>query len=45
MFLSENYRDPYLANQNITRRWTRPIRNWPQILNQLVIRFENRLPL
>jgi transposase-like protein len=33
----------YLATVNIKRKWTRPIMNWPQVLNQLVIRFEDRI--
>ena len=33
----------YLATMNITKKWTAPIRNWPLILNQLAIRFENRM--
>jgi transposase-like protein len=35
----------YLVNVHITKKWTRPIPNWPLILNQLAIRFEGRLPL
>lgn len=35
----------YLANVNILKKWTRPIPNWPKILNQLAIRFEDRFPL
>lgn len=35
----------YLAHQNITKKWTMPIQNWANILNQLVIRFEGRLPV
>lgn len=35
----------YLAQYNVTKKWTRPIPNWAKILNQLVIRFEDRLPL
>lgn len=34
----------YLANVDITKKWTMPIRNWPLILNQLAIRFEERWP-
>jgi transposase-like protein len=34
----------YLATMDITKKWTSPIRNWPVILNQLAIRFENRWP-
>ena len=33
----------YLATVDITRKWTMPIRNWPQVLNQLVICFEDRI--
>jgi putative transposase len=33
----------FLANRDITKKWTMPIFNWPLILNQLVIRFEQRL--
>jgi putative transposase len=32
----------YLANLNILKKWTRPISNWPKILNQLAIRFGDR---
>jgi putative transposase len=32
----------YLATQDITKKWTMPIQNWANILNQLVIRFEGR---
>lgn len=35
----------YLATMDITKKWTAPIRNWPLILNQLAIRFEDRCPL
>ena len=33
----------YLATIDITRKWTSPIRDWAKVLNQLVIRFEDRL--
>jgi len=33
----------FLANRDITKKWTAPIYNWALILNQLVIRFEQRL--
>ena len=33
----------YLATMNITKKWTAPLQNWPLILNQLAIRFENRM--
>jgi len=32
----------YLATMDITKKWKNPIRNWPLILNQLAIRFEDR---
>jgi transposase-like protein len=35
----------YLATMDITKKWTAPLHNWPLILNQLVIRFEDRCPL
>ncbi len=35
----------YLATQDIMKKWTVPLRNWPLILNQLAIRFEDRFPL
>jgi len=35
----------YLATMNITRKWTMPIQNWPRILNQLAIRFAERVPV
>ncbi len=34
----------YLATMNISKKWTNAIRNWPLILNQLAIRFEDRWP-
>lgn len=33
----------FLANRDILKKWTSPIFNWALILNQLVIRFEDRL--
>ena len=33
----------YLAIQNIQKKWTKPIHNWSQILNQLTIVFEDRI--
>lgn len=35
----------YLAQENITRKWSMPIQNWAKVLNQLAIRFEGRFPL
>lgn len=34
----------YLAHRNIAKKWTRPLMDWPKILNQLAIRFEERWP-
>lgn len=35
----------YLANVNITKKWSMPLVHWPSILNQLAIRFQDRFPL
>jgi transposase-like protein len=35
----------FLAHREILKKWTMPIYNWPLILNQLVIRFEDRMPI
>jgi putative transposase len=35
----------YLALQNISKKWTMPIRNWPAALNQFAIKYEERFPL
>jgi len=35
----------YLALQNIAKKWTMPIRDWKQALNQFAIMFEDRVPL
>jgi putative transposase len=35
----------YLALQNLSEKWTRPVRDWPAALNQLAILFEGRWPL
>lgn len=32
----------YLAVSNIQKKWTKPIRDWGMILNQFLIKFENR---
>jgi transposase-like protein len=34
----------YLATRDITNKWTRPLQHWSKILNQLAIRFEDRIP-
>jgi putative transposase len=33
----------FLVTEDILRKWTDPIFNWPLILNQLAIRYEDRL--
>ena len=33
----------YLVQQNITKKWTHPVRNWRQVLRQLFVIFEGRL--
>ena len=35
----------YMALKNITKKWTMPIRGWPQAINQFAIRCEDRLPI
>ena len=35
----------YLALQNISKKWTMPIRNWKSALNQFTIIFEDRMPI
>lgn len=35
----------FLAHRNIAKKWSRPLLDWPKILNQLTIRFEPRIPL
>ena len=35
----------FLATQDIAKKWTKPMMNWAMILNQLTIRFEDRLSL
>jgi transposase-like protein len=35
----------YLLNQQATKKWTMPMAYWPKILNQLAIRFEDRMPI
>jgi transposase-like protein len=34
----------FLANRDIIKKWTNPMADWPSILNQLVIRFGERVP-
>ena len=35
----------YLAINNLSKKWTMPIRDWKRALNHLAIEFEGRLPL
>ncbi|MGB7295247.1 MAG: IS256 family transposase [Candidatus Aminicenantales bacterium] len=35
----------WLAHQDIARKWTMPVPNWANILNQLAIRFDDRFPI
>lgn len=35
----------WLAHQDIVKKWTMPVANWANILNQLAIRFEDRFPI
>jgi putative transposase len=35
----------YLALNNISRKWTMPIKDWASALNQFTIIFENRVPV
>ncbi len=35
----------YLALRNIAKKWTMPIKNWRDALNQFAILFEGRMPL
>lgn len=35
----------YLASQNIAKKWTQPVHNWGLTIQQLCIKFENRLKL
>jgi len=35
----------FLANRDITRKWTAPVPNWARIRNQLAIRFAGRFPM
>jgi putative transposase len=34
----------YLALQNITKKWTMPIKDWRAALNRFAILFEDRMP-
>ena len=34
----------YLALQNISQKWTMPIRDWKAALNRFIIQFDDRMP-
>ena len=36
---------PYLAINSISKKWTMPIRNWKEALNQFIILFGDRMPV
>lgn len=33
----------YLASENIRKKWTQRYRNWDQVLNQLIVLYNERL--
>ncbi len=35
----------YLVTSRAAKKWTRPIKSWPQALNQFALHFEGRLPV
>jgi putative transposase len=35
----------YLALRNISKRWTMPIHNWGNAMNQFAVLFEGRVPM
>lgn len=35
----------YLVNENVTKNWSMPLRDWAKILNQLAIRYDARMPI
>jgi putative transposase len=35
----------YMALQNISRKWTMPVQDWSQALNQLAMKFTGRVPV
>jgi transposase-like protein len=39
------YRSIYLGLEQISRKWTMPIKNWKAALQQFAILYEDRLPL
>ncbi len=39
------YRLIWMGLQHVERRWTMPIRNWKQALQQLALLYEDRVPL
>ena len=35
----------YLALQNLSKKWTRPIHHWAAAINRFVIMYEERVPI
>ncbi len=35
----------YLALQNISQKWTMPLRNWKDALSRFIILFDERMPV
>lgn len=35
----------YMALKNIAKKWTMPLKGWPQAVNQFSIRFRDRIPI
>jgi len=35
----------YLATMDVSKKWTKPIRNWSSCISQLVLHFEDRVPV
>ena len=33
----------FLASRNVTKKWTQRYRNWDQVLNQLILLYDERL--
>ena len=33
----------YLASENIVKKWTQRYRDWDQVLNQLIVLYEDRI--
>lgn len=37
------FKQVYLAIQNVSKKWTMPVKDWPSALNRFAIEFENRI--